>query len=88
MDVDRSNWGKRPPVKCYNCQGTGHMARECPNERKARQMTYAEMRDYVEAQEAQRKDKEEIDRKHKAADKGKGKARSPLPTPSGFLEEV
>ena len=53
-------------------------------------MTYAEMRDYVEAQEAQRKDKEEIDRKHRAAEKGKGKAqsRSPLPGPSGFLEEV
>ena len=65
MDVDRSNWGKRPPIKCYNCQGTGHMARDCRNERKVRQMTYAEMRDYVEAQEAQRKDKEELDRKHK-----------------------
>ena len=53
-----------------------------------RQMTYAEMRDYVEAQEAQQKDKEEIDRKHKAAEKGKGKERSPLPAPSGFLEEA
>ena len=51
-------------------------------------MTYAEMRDYVEAQEAQWKDKEEIDCKHKAADKGKGKERSPLPTPSGFLKEA
>ena len=88
MDVDRSNWGKRPPIKCYNCQGTGHMARDCQNERKVQQMTYAEMRDYVEAQEAQRKDKEEIDRKHKAADKGKGKERSPSPAPSGFLEEA
>ena len=88
MDVDRSNWGKRPPVKCYNCQGTGHMARECPNERKAQQMTYTEMRDYVEAQEAQRKDKEEIDRKHKAANKGKGKERPSSPMPSGFLEEA
>ena len=53
MDVDRSNWGKRPLIKCYNCQGTGHMARDCRNERKVHQMTYAEMRDYVEAQEAQ-----------------------------------
>ena len=87
MDIDRSNWGKRPPVKCYNCQGTGHMARNCTNERKARQMTYAEMKDYVEQQEAQRKDKEKVDRKHKAADKGKGRARSPSPT-QGFLEEV
>ena len=51
-------------------------------------MTYAEMRDYVEAQEAQRKDKEEIDRKHKAAEKGKERARSPSPGPSGFLEEI
>ena len=88
MDVDRSNWGKRPPIKCYNCQGTGHMARDCRNERKVRQMTYAEMRDYVEAQEAQRKDKEEVDRKHKAAEKGKERARSPSPGPSGFLEEI
>ena len=88
MDVDRSNWGKRPPIKCYNCQGTGHMAHDCRNEKKVRQMTYAEMRDYVEAQEAQRKDKEEIDRKHKAAEKGKERARSPSPGPSGFLEEV
>ena len=66
------------------------MARDCRNERKVRQMTYAEMRDYVEAQEAQRKDKEEIDRKHKAAEKGKGKERdrSPSPAPSGFLEEA
>ena len=51
-------------------------------------MTYAEMKEYVEAQEAQRKDKEEIDCKHKAADKGKGKERSPSPAPSGFLEEA
>ena len=29
MDVNWSNWGKHPPVKCYNCQGTGHMARDC-----------------------------------------------------------
>ena len=64
------------------------MARNCRNERKARQMTYAEMKDYVEAQEAQQKDKEEIDRKHKAADKGKSKERPPSPTPSGFLEEA
>ena len=88
MDVDRSNWRKRPPIKCYNCQGTGHMARDCTQERKARQMTYAEMKDYIEQQEALRKDKEESDRKQKAAEKGKGRARSPLPGPSGFLEEV
>ena len=25
MDIDRTNWGKRPLIKCYNCQGTGHM---------------------------------------------------------------
>ena len=88
MDIGGSNWGKRPPVKCYNCQGTGHMAHDCTNERQARQMMYAEMKDYIEQQEAQRKDKEEIDRKHKVAEKGKGKARSPSPEPSGFLEEV
>ena len=74
MDVDITNWGKRSPIKCYNCQGTGHMARNCRNERRARQMTYAEMKDYIKQQEAQRKDKEEIDHKHKAAEKGKGRA--------------
>ena len=88
MDIDRSTWGKRPPIKCYNCQGTGHMARNCRNERKARQMMYAEMKDYIEQQEALKKDKEESDRKYKAAEKGKGRERSPLPGPSGFLEEV
>ena len=88
MDVDWLNWGKRPPVKCYNCQGTGHMARDCRNERKARQMMYAEMKDYVEQQEALRKDKEESDRKQKVAEKGKGRARLPSSGPSGFLEEV
>ena len=88
MDVNRSNWGKRPPVKCYNCQGTGHMARDCRNERKAHQMTYAEMKDYIEQQEALKKDKEETDCKHKAAKKGKSRARLPSPGPLGFLEEV
>ena len=71
MDVDRSNWGKRPPIKCYNCQGTGHMARDCRNERKVRQMTYNEMKECIEQQEALKKDKEETDCKHKAAEKGK-----------------
>ena len=88
MDVDQSNWGKCPLVKCYNCQGTGHMACDCRNERKACQMTYAEMKDYIEQQEALKKDKEELDRKHKAAEKGKGRVQSPSPGPSGFLEEV
>ena len=88
MDVDQSNWGKRPPVKCYNCQGTGHMAHNCRNERKARQMMYSEMKEYIEQQEALKKDKEETDCKHRAAEKGKGEAqsRSPSPGPSGFLE--
>ena len=88
MDVNRANWGKRPPIKCYNCQGTGHMACDCTNERQARQMMYAKMKDYVEQQEALCKDKEESDRKQKVAEKGKGRARSPSPRPSGFLEEV
>ena len=51
-------------------------------------MTYAEMKDYIEQQEALKKDKEETDCKHKAAEKGKGRERSPSPGPSGFLEEV
>ena len=90
MDINRSNWGKRPLIKCYNCQGTGHMACDCRNERKVRQMTYSEMKEYIEQQEALKKDKEETDRKHRAAEKGKSKAqsRSPSPGPSGFLEEV
>ena len=66
------------------------MARDCWNERKVRQMTYSEMKEYIEQQEALKKDKEETDRKHRAAEKGKGKAQSrpPLPGPLGFLEEV
>ena len=48
------------------------------------------MKEYIEQQEALKKDKEETDRKHKAAEKGKGKVQSwpPSPGPSGFLEEV
>ena len=49
---------------------------------------YAEMKDYIEQQEALRKDKEESAHKQKAAEKGKGRARLPSPGPSGFLEEV
>ena len=49
---------------------------------------YAEMKDYIEQQEALKKDKEETDRKHKVAEKGKGRERSPSPGPSGFLKEV
>ena len=51
-------------------------------------MTYAEMKDYIEQQEALKKDKEETDRKQKPAEKGKARARSSSPGPSGFLEEV
>ena len=51
-------------------------------------MTYSEMKDYIEQQEALKKDKEETDCKHKAAEKGKERARSPSLGPSGFLEEV
>jgi len=29
--------GERPAPKCYNCQGTGHIARDCPSERVERQ---------------------------------------------------
>ena len=88
MNVDWSNWGKRPPIKCYNCQGTEHMACDCQNKRKVRQMTYSQMKEYIEQQEALKKDKEETDRKHKVAEKGKEWARSPSPRLSGFLEEV
>ena len=64
------------------------MAHDCTNARQACQMMYTEMKDYIEQQEAQQKDKEEIDRKHKMAEKGKGRAQSPSPGPLGFLEEV
>ena len=63
------------------------MAHDCRNERQAHQMTYAKMKAYIEQQEAQRKDKEEVDCKHKVAEKEKGRARSPSPRPSVLLEQ-
>jgi hypothetical protein len=62
MDVDRA---KRPPLKCFKCNGMGHMARDCRSQLNIRAMTYDEMADYFGQQEAARKDREAIKEKEK-----------------------
>ena len=65
MDVDR-NRAQRPPIKCYNCNKEGHMARDCKAQRSVRVMTQKEIRDareYLDEQEAAAKDAEEIKKK-------------------------
>jgi len=39
MDVDR-NQARRPPMKCFKCNGLGHMAKECRRNLDIRGMTY------------------------------------------------
>ena len=65
MDVDR-NRAQRPPVKCYNCNKEGHMARDCKSQRSIRVMMQKEIRDaceYSDKQEAAAKDAKEIKKK-------------------------
>ena len=53
---------RRPQIKCFKCNGLGHMARDCRSKLDIRAMTYEEMREHFEQAEAARKDREEIRR--------------------------
>jgi hypothetical protein len=62
MDVDR-NRAQRPPMKCFKCNGIGHMARDCQRQLDVRGMMYDEMAEYFEAAAAAAKDREELMKK-------------------------
>jgi len=62
MDVDR-NQARRPPLKCFKCNGLGHMARDCQRQLDVRGMTYDQMAEYFEEMKAAAKDHEELAKK-------------------------
>ncbi|GJY37659.1 integrase, catalytic region, zinc finger, CCHC-type containing protein [Tanacetum coccineum] len=53
--IGRNNSGQQRVVKCFNCQGEGHMARQCPKPKRKREATW--FRDKVLLVEAQRSGK-------------------------------
>ena len=65
MNVDRNRQWQRLPVKCYNCNGKGHFARDCQAWRRVRQLTFDEVKDLYKQMNAARKDCEEIAKKAK-----------------------
>jgi len=62
MDVDR-NQARRLPLKCFKCNGLGHMARDCQRQLDVRGMTYNQMAEYFEEMKAAAKDREELTKK-------------------------
>jgi len=48
MDIDR-NQAWRLPMKCFKCNGLGHMAKECWRNSDIRGMMYKEMAEHFEA---------------------------------------
>ena len=65
MNVDRNKQQRRAPLKCYNCNGDGHFARDCKAQRRVRQLTFEEAKDLYKQMDAARKDHEEIAKKVK-----------------------
>jgi len=57
MDIDRNQvW--RLLLKCFKCNGLGHMARDCQRQLDVREMTYDQMTEYSEEMKAAAKDRE------------------------------
>jgi len=67
MDVGR-NQAQRPPLKCFKCNGLGHMARDCQRQLDVRGMTYNQMAEYFEEMKATAKDREELVKKKDFSD--------------------
>jgi len=67
IDIHR-NQTQRPPLKCFKCNGLGHMARDCQRQLDVRGMTYDQMAEYFKEMKAAAKDHEELAKKKDFSD--------------------